>query len=168
MATMVAKVDSLGKPAWLILMVLGFILFWPIGLAILAYMLWSRRMGCEARWNRMSGDQNWNPNGSWEQGGRWERPITRRQERWEHKMSKFQETMNRWGANRQTFKPTGNQAFDLYREDTIRNLEEEATAFQDFLARLRMARDKEEFDQYMSDRRKGSTDVAPDPSASPN
>ena len=41
-----AKLDSYGKGAWIGVMVLGFILFWPAGLAILAYLLWSGRMGC--------------------------------------------------------------------------------------------------------------------------
>ena len=36
--------DERGKPAWIIAMVLGFIFFWPIGLALLAYMIWSKRM----------------------------------------------------------------------------------------------------------------------------
>ena len=41
--------DERGKGAWIAAMVLGFILFWPIGLALLAYMIWSKRMfsnGC--------------------------------------------------------------------------------------------------------------------------
>ena len=36
--------DDRGKPAWIAAMVLGFIVFWPVGLAILAYMIWSKRM----------------------------------------------------------------------------------------------------------------------------
>ena len=40
----IARIDDLGKPAWIVLMVLGFILYWPIGLAILAFILWSGRM----------------------------------------------------------------------------------------------------------------------------
>ena len=35
---LVQKIDDLGKPAWIVLMVLGFILFWPIGLAILVVL----------------------------------------------------------------------------------------------------------------------------------
>ena len=42
-----AKLDDYGKPAWIVVMILGFILFWPLGLAILAYLIWSGRMGCE-------------------------------------------------------------------------------------------------------------------------
>ena len=36
--------DERGKGAWIAAMVLGFILFWPVGLALLAYMIWSKRM----------------------------------------------------------------------------------------------------------------------------
>ena len=30
-----SKIDDYGKPAWIGVMVLGFIVFWPVGLAIL-------------------------------------------------------------------------------------------------------------------------------------
>jgi hypothetical protein len=40
----------------------------------------------------------------------------------------------------------GNQAFDEYRVATLRRLEEEQEEFQKFLARLRVAKDKFEFD----------------------
>ena len=46
MSDVVARIDDLGRPAWIALMVIGFIVFWPIGLAILAYLIWSGRMGC--------------------------------------------------------------------------------------------------------------------------
>lgn len=36
--------DDRGKGAWIAAMVLGFIFFWPVGLALLAYMIWSKRM----------------------------------------------------------------------------------------------------------------------------
>jgi hypothetical protein len=36
--------DDRGKFAWIAAMVLSFILFWPVGLALLAYMIWSKRM----------------------------------------------------------------------------------------------------------------------------
>ena len=39
MTEMVARLDDYGRPAWIAVMVLGFIVFWPIGLAILAYMI---------------------------------------------------------------------------------------------------------------------------------
>ena len=50
--------------------------------------------------------------------------------------------------------------FDEYREETLRRLEEEADEFQTFLARLRKAKDKAEFDQFMADRRGGASSTA--------
>ena len=39
-----AWLDARGKVAWIATLVLAFIIFWPIGLALLAYMIWSKRM----------------------------------------------------------------------------------------------------------------------------
>ena len=39
-----AWLDDKGKGAWIAAMVLGFIFFWPVGLALLMYMIWSKRM----------------------------------------------------------------------------------------------------------------------------
>lgn len=36
--------DERGKGAWIAATVLAFIVFWPLGLALLAYMIWSKRM----------------------------------------------------------------------------------------------------------------------------
>lgn len=52
--------------------------------------------------------------------------------------------------------PSGNRAFDEYRADTLRRLEEEQREFVAYLERLRRARDKAEFDQFMAERRKQS------------
>ena len=49
---------------------------------------------------------------------------------------------------------SGNRAFDEYRAQTIRRLEEEFDEFQDFLDQLRAARDKKEFDRFMDSRDK--------------
>ena len=48
---------------------------------------------------------------------------------------------------------SGNRAFDEYRTDTLRRLEEEQREFREFLDRLRFAKDKTEFDQFMAERR---------------
>jgi hypothetical protein len=48
---------------------------------------------------------------------------------------------------------SGNRAFDEYRMETLGRLEEEQREFREFLDRLRMAKDKAEFDQFMTDRR---------------
>lgn len=102
--------DRQGRPAWIIAMVLGFIVFWPVGLALLGYMIWSNRMSCRSK-------------------------ITRSQ-------------------RRHAARGTGNAAFDAYKADTLRRLEEEQEQFESFLQRLRDARDKAEFDQFIDERRK--------------
>jgi hypothetical protein len=63
------------------------------------------------------------------------------------------------GWTRQEWSATGNAAFDDYRADTLRRLdeerrrlEEEGRAFAEFLTNLRRARDKEEFDRFMAER----------------
>ncbi len=119
--TLTAKLDELGMPAWIALMVMAFIVFWPLGLAVLAYLIWSGRMGC---WKNSR------------HGG------------WKAEMSRMRDG-GFWGAQR----TSGNRAFDEYRTETLRRLEGEQREFHDFLARLRMAKDKVEFDQFMAERR---------------
>lgn len=52
---------------------------------------------------------------------------------------------------------TGNSAFDAYKADTLRRLEDEQRAFETFLQRLREAKDKSEFDAFMEDRMSDNT-----------
>lgn len=137
MDQVVARMDDLGKPAWIAAMVLGFILFWPVGLAILGYLIWSGRMGCGR-----NGDVT-----AWQ---------ARMADRWDRKM-------RRHGWQRGGFAPSGNAAFDEYRQQTIRRLEEEEREFRDYLERLRMAKDREEFDRFMSERRRHDSGPAVEP-----
>src|SRR3974377_2539615 len=44
--TLPAQLDEFGKPAWIALIVLGFMAWWPLGLAALAFTIGSGRMGC--------------------------------------------------------------------------------------------------------------------------
>ena len=53
---------------------------------------------------------------------------------------------------RAAFKSSGNTAFDAYKAETLRRLQDEQDAFETFLQRLRDAKDKAEFDQFMEDR----------------
>ncbi len=144
-----AKIDDYGKPAWIGVMVLGFIVFWPIGLATLAYLIWSGRMGC---W-RFRGPGRWHFEGV---SGERFRGEGRRRRR-------------RNGAE-----SSGNRAFDEYREETLRRLEDEQSEFESFLERLRHAKDKAEFDQFMHDRRgqpdgrSPFSDPPEEPSTQPN
>lgn len=148
----------LGFWAWwplglLILMILSFWVWWPFGLAVLAFMIGSGRMGC---WNHHS-------------DGRWEHHMSR----WQSKMERVQEKMDRlrgrmdrggewWGQSR----TSGNRAFDEYRTETLRRLEDEQREFKEFLERLRFAKDRAEFDQFMSERRTRSHDQDTQPRSS--
>ena len=58
---------------------------------------------------------------------------------------------------RPSFRQSGNAAFDEYREETLRRLDEEHETFRAFLERLRKAKDKEAFDRFVAERR-GRTD----------
>ena len=57
------------------------------------------------------------------------------------------------------WRTSGNAAFDEYRTETIRRLEDEQKEFVEYLEKLRQAKDKAEFDQFMADRR-GRSEVA--------
>lgn len=53
---------------------------------------------------------------------------------------------------RRGFSSTGNTAFDNYRDETLKRLQDEQKAFNGFMENLRAAKDKAEFDQFMNDR----------------
>jgi hypothetical protein len=129
-----AKLDELGRPAWIALMILGFMAWWPLGLAVLAFLIGSGRMGCGARY-----------------GSHWEHKMSRLQD----KMDRVREKMDRvgggnwWGQS----PSSGNRAFDEYKAETLKRLEEEQREFREFLARLRFARDRAEVEQFIAERR---------------
>ncbi|TAG23299.1 MAG: DUF2852 domain-containing protein [Rhodobacterales bacterium] len=109
--------DQFGRKGWIAAMVLAFIFVWPVGLALLAYMIWGKQMfsrSCSHR--RHMSDANL---------GR-------------HAYRAGQDT--------------GNYAFDSYKAEALRRLEEEQAAFEAFLQRLRTSKDKSEFDAFMEDR----------------
>lgn len=138
-----AKLDEFGKPAWIALTVLGFMAWWPVGLAVLAFTIGSGRMGCGFR------------------GG---------PDRWQHKMERMQSKMD-WMRNKMNGSTdgsmwgnapsSGNRAFDDYRTETLRRLEDEQREFKDFLERLRFAKDKTEFDAFMAERRNRPAQESP-------
>ncbi|WP_127145086.1 DUF2852 domain-containing protein [Pelagibacterium montanilacus] len=125
---------ALIKPQWsaltIALMVLGFIVFWPLGLAMLAYILWGEYFG-----------------GSRERAETW---LKSQKGKFGHKASHRKASYGR----------TGNAAFDDYRDEQLRRLEEERqrleeerAAFEEYLDTLAKARDREEFDRFMAERR---------------
>ncbi len=54
--------------------------------------------------------------------------------------------------------PTGNTAFDTYRDEQLSKLEDEARAFRTHLDGLRHAKDKAEFDRFLAERKAGGAD----------
>jgi len=86
--------------------------------------------------------------GCWSHHDRW----ANRMERMQYKMERMK---NRMGGAGFPFgaSSSGNRAFDEYRMDTLRRLEEEQKEFREFLDRLRHAKDKEEFDLFMAQHR---------------
>jgi len=120
-------------PATIGLMVLGFVVFWPLGLAMLAYILFGERLQAFKR------DANEKVDGFARscRGGHWRH--------------------NGWDRH-QRFS-TGNMAFDDWRKAEIdrieqerRKLDEMRAEFDNYMRELRRARDQEEFDRFMRDR----------------
>jgi hypothetical protein len=122
-----AKMDEFGKAAWIAATILGFWLFWPVGLAILAFLGWTGRL------------RTWRA----ERRGRW------------YNTDGTASGGCGWGPRQSYAPPSGNKAFDDYRAETLRRLEEEQKEFVDYLERLRQAKDKAEFDAFMAERRRG-------------
>ena len=86
--------------------------------------------------------------GCWSNQDRWQNKV----ERMQYKMERMRGRMERRGFPFGS-PSSGNRAFDEYRVETLRRLEEEQVEFREFLDRLRHAKDKEEFDQFMSQHR---------------
>jgi hypothetical protein len=136
------------KPLWIVATVLGFIFCWPLGLLLLFLMIGVRRMGCFG-YGRYRGFQ-----GGWQAGG----------------PPPWAAWRSFWcaGPQTQSAPPTsGNRAFDEYRAETLRRLEEEQKEFGTFLDRLRFAKDKAEFDQFMAELRQRPP-AAPEQSQGPS
>lgn len=140
------RIDQYGMAAWIALVVLGFIVFWPIGLALLVFTFWSGRMGC----GHHSGEQ------------RWQQKMERMHRKMDRMWSRMGAGPTQGNAPYRTAS-SGNHAFDEYKTETLKRLEDEQREFQDFLERLRFAKDKTEFDQFMSERRDRPAQKSPEP-----
>jgi hypothetical protein len=134
------------RPAWtpltILLMVVGFVVFWPLGLAMLAYIIWGDRVPEVKRHFAATGEnvkREWNGLRGCD-----------------------------WNASRSGFSASGNAAFDDYRDKELKRLEaerrkldDERREFESYVRDLRRARDKEEFDRFMRERtdRKGGETI---------
>src|ERR1700689_5068694 len=124
-------------PGMVIGTILGFLFWWPVGLAFLFFTLRSTKMGC------------------WTHQDRWQNKM----ERMQYKMERMRNHMERRGFNFGGFGPpsSGNRAFDEYRVETLKRLEGEQTEFKDFPDRLGPAKAKEEFDAFMAQHKQRPT-----------
>ena len=126
-------------PATIALMVLGFVVFWPLGLAMLAYIIFGDRL------KSFKKDANDTMDGMFASC-----------------RSKF-----RGGRHAAFRSATGNVAFDDWRDAELARLDEERRKldemreeFDAYSRELRRAKDQEEFDRFMRERRaKGQGDV---------
>lgn len=121
-------------------MVAGFVVFWPLGLLAL-FLKWKNG----EMWRGSSaGDAGWSSFRKPDLAG------------WQS-----------WKQPSYGFAGSGNAAFDDYKREQLkrldeerRKLEDEQKAFRDFVEKLRRAKDQDEFDRFMSERRAPAT--APD------
>ncbi|MCS6761842.1 MAG: DUF2852 domain-containing protein [Candidatus Devosia symbiotica] len=128
------------KPQWspltIALIVMGFIIFWPLGLAVLVYIIWGEKFGgspeqAQAYFNK---GRDWCTSNKHHRHGR--------------------------HGYRHGMHSSGNVAFDDYRSEQLKRLEEkrarldaEIEAFHEYMANLNKAKNREEFDRFMNERR---------------
>jgi hypothetical protein len=120
-------------PGLIGLMILGFLFCWPLGVVALALTIWSVKMRCGH-----GGERHW--------GAHWQERVMAKRARWEQRMAAHMEHHHQRSG-------TGNRAFDEYRAETLRRLEDEEKEFREFLNNLRFAKDKAEFDDFLANRR---------------
>jgi hypothetical protein len=122
------------KPVEILAMVLGFCVFWPIGLGVLGWKFWQKKSG-------YPGDI-----------------ISFGREKWATWARVSDLSVNNWVAS--GMGSTGNRAFDEWRAGELARLEEERQKlvaaereFAEFMENLRHARDREEFERFMDEHR---------------
>ena len=133
------------RPVELIAMILGFIVFWPIGLSVLLMKMWQRR-------ENYQGDL---VDFAQERASEMRSRCMAKRTQWQGEAREWRQGFGGLGP-----RPTGNSAFDDWRSAELARLEEERQKlvqaerdFAEHLDRLRRARDREEFDRFMNERR---------------
>lgn len=132
---------ALIRPAWtpatIALMVIGFMVFWPLGLAMLAYIIWG---------DRLDG---------------FKRDVNRATDGVFAGCRRGADKAHRWGHGASRGQRTGNVAFDDWRDKELerlaeerRRLDEMLAEFDEYARELRRAKDQEEFDRFMANRNK--------------
>jgi len=135
------------KPVEIVAMVLGFVVFWPVGLAIVFWKVWQRKHAYEGDLAHFI-QEKWQAKRAWAMENGWTQSAA-----WACGASRFST-----GGVRSS----GNVAFDEWRGAELARLEEEhqkliaaEREFEDFMENLRRAKDREEFDRFMNARRNG-------------
>jgi hypothetical protein len=142
---------ALIRPAWtpatIALMVIGFMVFWPLGFAMLAYIIWG---------DRLDG---------------FKRDVNRATDGIFTGCRRGSEKAARWGHGSSR---TGNVAFDDWREKELerlaeerRKLDEMLSEFDEYARELRRAKDQEEFDRFMANRSKHTAPTTTEPGDKP-
>jgi Protein of unknown function (DUF2852) len=133
------RAGSRWTPFEVIAMVLGFIVFWPIGLAILGYKFWQSRYG--------GPDLQTLATNKWEDA------------------RAMMATNSSWGCGAMRrasrfYAASGNAAFDEWRtaelarlDEERRKLDEAQREFAEYVDAIRRAKDREEFERFMAERR---------------
>ncbi|WP_370635047.1 DUF2852 domain-containing protein [Methylocystis sp. WRRC1] len=130
------------KPYEIAAVVLGFFIFWPLGLAILCWKVWQRGWGYEGDLFSFAS----------EQGARMKSAFG----------DVSRDASRGWGGP-SFMRSSGNAAFDEWRESELARLEEERRKlaeaereFAEHIEELRRARDRAEFDSFMRARKGGT------------
>ena len=110
--TTAVRRTSRWTPVGIAATILGFAVWWPLGLASVGYILW---------------------------GGSFDELLSQGVDKFKNFSMSPQPS-------------SGNAAFDEYRRETLRRLEEEKAEFDQYVTKLRQARDREEFERFMADR----------------
>jgi hypothetical protein len=117
-------------------MVLGFIVFWPIGLGVLGYKLWQKKMGGPDL--QTVAERGWGYARS--------------------TMASGPSTSKPWAYGFRAA-TSGNSAFDSWKAAELQRLEEERRKLEDahrefaeFVENVRKAKDREEFERFMNER----------------
>jgi biopolymer transport protein ExbB/TolQ len=126
--TQTAMIRPAWTPATIALMVLGFIIFWPLGLAMLAYIIWGDRLDEFKREVNMKTDKAF----------RGCRGHARRH----HHTRTGNVAFDDWRE----------KEFERLAEER-RKLDEMREEFDTYARELRRAKDQEEFDRFMRDRK---------------
>ncbi|MEM5470877.1 DUF2852 domain-containing protein [Hoeflea sp. AS60] len=135
--TQTALIRPAWTPATIALMVLGFMVFWPLGLAMLAYIIWGERLdGFKADVNRAT----------------------------DNFAGSFRKNRNSMRSNHSSGNAAFDDWRDteLSRLDEERKkLDEMRREFDQHMRDLRMARDREEFDRFMAARQASQNKARP-------